>query len=329
MAKSSRQKLKLLYIMKLLMERTDEEHSVTVPEMIEYLESQGISAERKSIYDDIETLRLYGFDIEMHKGRHTGYFIVNRLFELPELKLLVDSVQSAKFITLKKSNSLIKKIESFASKYEAQSLQRQVYVSGRVKTMNESVYYNIDKIHTAINENKQISFKYFEYDTEKEKVYRHDGKRYTLSPLALTCSNENYYLVAYDKDADMVKHYRVDKMETIEKIKALREGLDKLRDVDFASYSKKMFSMFGGEEMQMKMRFANRLAGVVIDRFGKDITMIKDGEESFTVSVPVFESPQFYGWLLSLGEDATLVEPKSAVDNLRGYIAGIAKKYEA
>ena len=314
--------------MKLLMERTDEEHSITVPEMINYLAEQGITAERKSIYDDIETLRLYGIDVEVHKGRHTGYYIANRLFELPELKLLVDSIQSAKFITLKKSNSLIRKIESFASKYEAQSLQRQVYVSGRVKTMNESVYYNIDKIHSAINENRQISFKYFEYDKDKEKVYRHGGIRYTLSPLALTCSNENYYLVAYDDEADMVKHYRVDKMETIEKIKAVREGLEKLQDIDFASYSRRMFSMFGGEEMQVKMRFANRLAGVVIDRFGKDITMLKDGEEHFTVSVPVFESPQFYGWLLSLGEDALLLEPKAAVDNLKGYIAGIAKKYE-
>lgn len=329
MAKSSRQKLKLLYIMKLLTERTDEEHSVTVPEMIAYLAEQGITAERKSIYDDIETLRLYGIDIEMHKGRHTGYYIANRLFELPELKLLVDSVQSAKFITLKKSNSLIRKIESFASKYEAQSLQRQVYVSGRVKTMNESVYYNIDKIHSAINENRQISFKYFEYDRDKEKGYRHDGKRYTLSPLALTCSNENYYLVAYDKDADMVKHYRVDKMETIEKIKAVREGLEKLLDMDFASYSKKMFSMFGGEEMQVKMRFSNKLAGVVIDRFGKDITMLKDGEDNFTVSVSIFESPQFYGWLLSLGEDALLLEPASAVEKMKKYIEGIYKKYEA
>ncbi|MBQ6867606.1 MAG: WYL domain-containing protein [Clostridia bacterium] len=328
MAKSSRQKLKLLYIMKLLTERTDEEHSVTVPEMIEYLAEQGITAERKSVYDDIETLRLYGIDIEMHKGRHTGYYIANRLFELPELKLLVDSVQSAKFITLKKSNSLIKKIESFASKYEAQSLQRQVYVSGRVKTMNESVYYNIDKIHSAISENRQISFKYFEYDRDKEKVYRHNGKRYTLSPLALTCSNENYYLVAYDKDADMVKHYRVDKMETIEKIRAVREGIEKLQEMDFASYSKKMFSMFGGEEMQVKMRFANKLAGVVIDRFGKDIMMLKDGDDNFTVSVPIFESPQFYGWLLSLGEDAILLEPASAVEKMKKYIEGIYKKYE-
>lgn len=314
--------------MKLLTERTDEEHSVTVPEMISYLAEQGITAERKSIYDDIETLRLYGIDIEMHKGRHTGYYIANRLFELPELKLLVDSVQSAKFITLKKSNTLIKKIESFASRYEAQSLQRQVYVSGRVKTMNESVYYNIDKIHTAISENRQISFKYYEYNINKEKIYRHGGKRYTLSPLALICNNENYYLVAYDKAADMVKNYRVDKMETIEKIKAQREGLEKVHDFDFAAYSKKMFSMFGGQEMQVKIRFANRLAGVVIDRFGKDIMMIKDGNDNFTVTVPIFESPQFYGWLLSLGEDATLVEPKAAVDKMKSYIEGICRKYE-
>ena len=327
MARSSRQKLKLLYIMKILMERTDEEHSVSVSEMIEYLAQQGIAAERKSIYDDIETLRLYGLDIEMQKAKHTGYFIANRHFELAELKLLVDSVQSAKFITLKKSNSLIRKIESFASKYEAQSLQRQVYVSGRVKTMNESIYYNIDKIHSAISENKQISFKYFEYDVDKERAYRHYGRRYVLSPLALICSNENYYLVAYDKAADMVKHYRVDKMETIEKIKASREGLTKANDIDFASYSQKMFSMFGGEEVNMKMRFNNKLAGVVIDRFGKDIMMIKDGENHFTVNVSIFESPQFYGWLLSLGEDAVLLEPAASVEKMKKYLGDICKQY--
>ena len=311
------------------MERTDENHCITVPEIIEYLAETGISAERKSVYDDIEMLRLYGFDIEVQKGRHTGYFLANRMFELPELKLLVDSVQSAKFITHRKSNDLIRKIESFASKYEAQSLQRQVYVSGRVKTMNESIYYNVDKIHAAIGENKKIAFKYFEYDRDKNKVYRRDGRKYVLSPLALTCSNDNYYLVAYDGDVDMVKHYRVDKMESIDYVDQVREGMEHIKKLDLANYSKKMFSMFGGEEKTVKLRFKNYLAGVVIDRFGKDVMMLRESAETFTASVTIYESPQFYGWLLSLGEDAQIVAPGESVQKMRDYISGIYRKYEA
>lgn len=327
MAKSSRQKLKLLYIMRLFMERTDENHCVTVPDIIAYLAEAGISAERKSVYDDIEMLRLYGFDIEVQKSRRTGYFLANRTFELPELKMLVDSVQSAKFITHRKSNELIRKIESFASKYEAQSLQRQVYVSGRVKTMNESIYYNVDKIHTAIGENKKISFKYFEYDRDKKKVYRRDGGKYVLSPLALICNNDNYYLVAYDGDAKKLKHYRVDKMENIDYENQEREGIEDMRRFDPAHYASKLFSMFSGEEKTVKLRFQNHLAGVVIDRFGKDVTMLRESPETFTVSVTIYESPQFYGWLLSLGEEAQIIAPKESVEKMRGYIERIFEKY--
>ena len=213
MPKSSNQKLKLIYLMKILLERTDETHSITMPEIIEALAAYDISAERKSLYNDIENLRVYGLDvIGTQEDRTYSYHIGNRQFELAELKLLVDSVQSAKFITAKKSNELIKKIEGLASKYEASQLHRQVFVTGRVKTMNESIYYNVDRIHTAIAENSRITFQYFQWNVDKKMELRHDGALYEVSPWSLSWDDENYYLIAYDGNEGIIKHFRVDKM---------------------------------------------------------------------------------------------------------------------
>ena len=214
MAKSANQKLKLLYLQKYLLEHSDENHPVTVADMIAYLAGHDISAERKSIYDDLEALRQFGLDIIKTSGRSTGYFVGERDFELPELKLLVDSVQSSKFITHKKTLSLIKKIESLASVHDAQLLQRQVYVRGRVKSMNESVYYNVDEISAAINADRSIKFKYFEYSVAKERRFRKNGAIYQVSPFALIWDDENYYLLGWDANAEMFKHYRVDKMNS-------------------------------------------------------------------------------------------------------------------
>lgn len=197
MAKLPNQKLKILYLMKVLLEKTDESHSITMPEIIAELEAYGITAERKSIYNDMECLRQYGLDIIGEQYDRTYYYrIGNRQFELAELKLLVDSVQSAKFLTAKKSNRLIKKIEGLASKYEASQLHRQVYVAERIKTMNESIYYNVDNIHNAIAKNSKITFQYFQWNVKKEMELRKNGALYEVSPWALSWNDENYYLVA-------------------------------------------------------------------------------------------------------------------------------------
>lgn len=197
MAKSTNQKLKLLYLLKMLNEKTDEENTMTINDMIAELNRYGITAERKSIYDDLDALRYYGLDIASRKSKTTDYYVASRLFELPELKLLVDAVQCSKFVTHKKSNELIMKIESLASCRQAQSLQRQVFVSNRVKTINESIYYNVDRLHAAIADNKKVSFKYFDYDIKKEKVFRKNGDKYTVSPYALSWDDENYYLISF------------------------------------------------------------------------------------------------------------------------------------
>ena len=213
MPKNNHQKEKMLVLLEILRTESDETHPLVVPRLIEKLQARGIAAERKSIYDDLDTLRRKGYDIEIHRGK--GYYLGEREFQLAELKLLVDAVQSSRFITAKKSNELIENLERQTSIYGAQTLQRQVFVAGRVKSMNESVYYNIDAIHKAIGENRQITFRYFDYDQNLKKVFRHNGKRYRVSPYALLRSDENYYLTAYDSRAEQIKHYRVDKMESI------------------------------------------------------------------------------------------------------------------
>ncbi len=324
--KQSNQKLKLLYLMKMLLEQTDEEHFLTVPQMISELSKVGISAERKSIYDDLECLQLFGLDICMKKSKTTDYFIGSREFELPELKLLVDVVQSSKFITHKKSMELISKIERLASRENAKKLQRQVYVTNRVKTLNERIYYNVDKIHEAIAENRQITFKYFDIGLNKNKIYRRDGDVYTESPVALTWDDENYYLITYKEKYDNYTHYRVDKMEEIELCEDKRVLADK--PFDLSSYAKKTFQMFGGEETDVSIIFENELIGVVYDRFGTNIPVVKEDDEHFRCSVKVAVSPVFLSWVISFGKRAKIVSPDDVQKKLKALIKEVSNQYK-
>ncbi|MBQ7794491.1 MAG: WYL domain-containing transcriptional regulator [Clostridia bacterium] len=315
MAKSSNQKLKLLYIMQYLLEETDEDNPVTTAQIIDMLSRVGIKAERKSVYENIEDLRQFGLDIETSgQGRASGYYIASREFEMPELKLLVDAVQSSKFITRTKSDRLIKKIEGLAGRYQSEKLQRQVFVSNRIKHDNESIYYNVDEIHTAINTDRKLSFFYFDWTPEKTKCRHRDGKRYVISPWALSWDDENYYMIGYDADADMIKHYRVDKMEKISAEPERREGRERFSEFDMAVYSKKVFGMFGGEEKTVTIRFADEFAGAVIDRFGRDAMIIPGKDGYFTVRVNAFISPLFYSWVFGFGKGAKIVEPPEVVE---------------
>lgn len=225
MPKGTNQKFKLYRLAQIMLERTDEEHYITMPEIMEALKEYDITAERKSIYADLRDLETFGIDVEGEQvGNRYHYHVVNRPFEMPELKLLVDAIQSSKFITARKTNDLIRKLETFVSRYDAMKLQRQVYVSGRIKTMNESIYYTVDEIHNAISENKKICFQYFQWNVKKEMELRHGGAYYRISPWGLSWDDENYYLVGYDSDAQMIKHYRVDKMLNLRMIDERREG---------------------------------------------------------------------------------------------------------
>ncbi len=329
MAKSEKQKQKLLYIEKLLRERTDDEHYITTNEIIEALKSYGISAERKSIYSDIETLEDFGLEIErVQSGNKSGYHLLSKPFELPELKLLVDSVQASKFISEKKSNEMIKKLAALVSRYEAGELQRQVYVHGRVKSTNENIYYSVDTIHDAINSNKKISFKYYEWNLDRQMVERNNGKTYVISPWALTWDDENYYMIGYDSDACSIKHYRVDKMKKAAIFEEAREGKQEFSSFDITTYSKQTFGMFGGEREVVKLECSNNIIGVIIDRFGKDIMAVKSDKNHFTVSVDVIVSQQFLAWVFGLQGSVKILSPSSVVDKLKETAKDILKQYE-
>jgi predicted DNA-binding transcriptional regulator YafY len=328
MAKGNNQKLKIVYLMKIFLEKTDETHSITMPEIISELERYGVSAERKSIYSDIENLRLFGMDIIGEQRERTYYYhLGNRQFELAELKLLVDSVQSAQFITAKKSNELIRKIEGFASKYEASQLQRQVYVSKRIKTMNESIFYNVDIIHRAIGENSQIVFQYFQWDVQGKMVLRRNGAFYQVSPWALSWEENKYYLIAFDGVENKIKHFRVDKMLHIEVKNEKRQGKSIFHQFDMAVYTRKMFDMFDGEEQIVKLECENEFAGVMIDRFGRDISLKPIDETHFTVNVNVSVSRRFLAWIFALGEGVKIVSPETVVEQMRQEAERLTKQY--
>ena len=329
MPRSDKQKLKLMYLIKLFEERTDVSHGLSMTDIIEALSEEGITAERKSIYADISALNEFGYDIvKDNEGKACVYKLVERDFEIAELKLLVDAVQSSKFITESKSNKLIKKIEGLASNNEAKSLHRQVYVANRIKTTNESVYYNVDDIQKAISENHKVSFQYFQWNPNKEKELRHNGMRYEISPWALTWDDENYYMVGYDSKERKIKHYRVDKMLKIEIMAdSKREGKALFKDMDMAVYSKKIFGMFGGVEETVVLECKNGISGVIIDRFGTEVDIIKRAADSFTVRVNVQISPQFLGWVFSLGENIKIISPDSVIKRMRDEIARIQGIY--
>jgi len=299
----------------MLQEKTDEEHGLTMQEIIDELARYDIKAERKSIYDDIEALNYIGMDVEKETaGGRTVYYLASRTFELPELKLLVDAVQSSKFITRKKSESLIRKIEGLASVHEAKKLARNVHVANRIKTMNESIYYTVDEIHSAIYQGKKIRFQYFKWNEKGEKSLRRDGKVYKVSPWALTWDDENYYLVAFDSEAGIIKHYRVDKMVRLSLTDEKREGEDHFRNFDMALYSKKTFGMYSGRDEQVTLRCTNPMADPIIDRFGQDVLMRPvPGEEAFDVTVKVAVSPVFLTWIMNFGGEMKILSPEHVV----------------
>ena len=321
MSRGMNQKFKFTYLMKIMQEKTDDEHSLTMPQIMEELEKYDVTAERKSIYTDFQDMtEKFGVEIIKEQiGRETYYHVGSREFELAEVKLLIDAIQSSKFITQTKSRELITKIKSFVSEHQAKLLQRQVYINDRVKTMNESVYYNVDDIHTAINQNKKIRFKYYKWDINKKLVPRHNGDWFVVSPWALTWDDENYYMVAFDELDHKIKHYRVDKMMHIAIEEEKRAGKEVFQNFDMAEYSKATFGMYQGQKAKVKIQFANYMCGVFIDRFGKDISFrpVDDGHSEVHVDVNV--SPQFFGWIFSLGKDVKVTGPGEVVEQMKEF----------
>lgn len=321
MAKSSTQKLKLLRLYDILLDKTDEEHPMSVNDMIHALSLYGIEAERKSIYSDLEELQNYGLDLIRCGGKkNTRYYVGERKFELAELKLLVDAVESSKFISQSKSRALIRKLSMETSRYEAAKLNRHITVSNR-KSINENVLYNIDAIHTALQNGKMISFQYMEWNTTKRLIVKKGGALYLMSPKTLIWDDENYYLVAWDDEAGMIKHFRVDKMKNIEVL--AQDAVRPAIEIDPADYSSIMFGMYDGRITEVTLRCPAEKIGILIDRFGKEISIRSDGPLHCIVRVQVAVSPQFFGWLCGLGAQFQILSPEETKEQYRAHLRSV------
>ena len=327
MGANSKLKLKPFYIMKILMEQSDEQHPMTVNALIEALGEYGITAERKSIYADIDLLVEFGVDIICIKGRANQYFIGARDFELPELKLLVDAVQSSRFITHKKSEELIEKLEKLTSVHEAKELHQHVVIVDQIKAANENIYYNVDEINKAIQINKQIRFKYFMYNLDKEIEYRRNGDWYYASPYAFTWDDDNYYMIGYYEQYEDISNFRVDRMTSIEIVDADRIFKGDQEDFNVAEYSQKMFRMFSGDTERVKLQFDNTLINVVIDRFGKDVEIKKNEDGTFNIGVDVVVTPTFLSWLFMFGNKVRIVAPIKLKNDMVENIVKILNEY--
>ena len=331
MAKQNGQKLKLLRLLNFLKENTDQEHGVTMDDIISHMEKYNIPAERKSIYADLERLTDAGYGIEKQKKDYTVFYHLLRPkydLTLSELKILVDAVQASRFVSENKSRELISKLSKLTSRFQAKQLQRQVYLSDRVKTINGSSFKNIDKIYAAINRDRMISFTYLQWSTKKELLPRRGNKLYKLSPWSVAWVNDNYYLIAFDSEAKEIKHYRIDKMQNIIILDlSQREGSDYFAGHDMSSYSERHFGMFNGKECHVKLECRNDLVGVIVDRFGKDVPIMKKDDEHFTTTVKIFMSNQFIGWVVGLGDGIKVVGPDEVVEEMKLAVKNLRKLY--
>lgn len=327
MAKMPNQKLKLMYLSRIFSERTDRYHGLTLSEISAALSEYGISAERKSLYDDMEALKLCGMDIRTVRDTHVRYYLAEHAFDIAELRLLIDAVQSSKFLTPQKSNELIRKIESLGSRHEASQLHRQVFSSNRLKTENEEIYGNISAVHRAIVENRKIRCVYFEWNPYKQRLLRKNGDEYILSPWALAWDSEYYYLVAFDTEAGIIKHFRVDKMLKVRLMEEKRDGGDAFADFDMAIYSQQVFGMYGGEAENVRILADNSLAGVVLDRFGTDVTILNHGA-SFEFCAKVMISPTFFAWVLGFGGKMKILSPERVARECASIARDVVARYE-
>lgn len=329
MPKSPNQKLKLIMLSDIFRSETSAEHPLSINELIEKLGNNGIDAERKSVYNDIELLINYGMEIEKTgSSRNTAYYLASGDFEIHELKLLADAVACSKFITEKKSRELIGKLGTLANRYDAGELKRNVIVSDRVKNANEQIYYNIDTIQRAIREKKKIRFLYFDYDKKKNKKYHNDGAQSEVSPYALCWREENYYLVGYYGKYDDVTNFRADKIERVEIVED-EKRVEPPENFNLNEYTKKRFGMFSGEDIRVTLRVHNSLSGVIFDRFGRNITILSDDDEDyFVINQPITASQIFYGWVCQFGGKIEILEPESVRKDFGKYIGTIYKMHK-
>lgn len=334
------QKLRLLYLDKILYEETDDMHSLTRSQINGRFADFGLEIpDRDTFAEDIKQLKAFGRDIICEKlGRENYYHIGEREFELPELKLVVDSVQSSRFLSETRSRKLIDKLEKCVSRYEAEQLNRQVYVKDRIKNENTKSFYAVDIVNEAISKGKKISFKYIDYVAErlperngsvsvkKGKIFRHEQKEYVVSPWNMISNNQNYYMVGFENGKG-IKHFRLDRMVDAA---LLEEPADKeaFKGMKISDYAEKRFDMYDGEEEDVVLRFKDRLFAVLDDRFGRKIDVRPVDDEYLETTVRVCVSNQFLCWILSLGNDIQITGPEKVRNEARMMLAQRSELYK-
>jgi predicted DNA-binding transcriptional regulator YafY len=329
MSKSPNQKLRILYLLKMLMQETDDRHGMTMPEIIDRLDEEGILAERRAVYDDIKLLREFGVDIIARKSRTTDYFIGSRDFEFQELTLLIDAVQSSKFLTEKKSRELIRKLSALVSVHEAASLNHGVHVAGRIKMQNESIYYILNDIQYAISKGYKIAFKYYDYDLDKKRVARRDGKSYLSNPVRLTYADDNYYLITYNNRYDEFVTYRVDRMMNVNILNEPSDRMPAGKKLDLAEFCNKAFGMFSGRDTRVMLAFHASVMNQIVDRFGKDVLVQKTGADTAVIHVPVSVSRTFFGWLTQFSGSVWIESPDELIEEYTSYLEQLIQNYNS
>lgn len=310
---------RILLVLKYLWENTDIEHPATIRDIIEYLSQNGYSVTRKTVTSDINDLISFGVDIDCQRSTQNRYFLDVRVFELAEVKLLVDAVQSSRFITTKKSKQLIEKLSTFVGPHQGEILHRQLYVDTRVKANNEGIYYLVDNIHTAIRERKKVTFQYLEYTQNKEKVLKHNGYTYSFSPFALIWNDDCYYAIGFSDKHSKIAKFRVDRMVGLTITEQVTEK--KPEDFDVSDYFSQVFSMYEGKEQDVILRCDNDLMKHIVDRFGEKVYTAPLDDKHFCAKVTVSLSQTFYGWVFSFGGKMKIASPEEAVNGFNVILA--------
>lgn len=318
------QKIKLLKLMELLRQETDELHPLSTNEICNRLGSMGISCERRTLAKDIALLNEQGFEVMWCKiGKEKGYYIEDRSFSVPELKILIDAVQAANFITDKKTSELIDKISALGGSHQADILKNNIVCFNTRKHSNETIYYSVGYLEEAIQNHKKVLLRYFDLDEHGEKIYRRDGHRYVVEPVALVFYEDNYYLVIYSAKHDGTANYRVDRMDGVEVLDepVSQKALDLRNEV--AGYTERVFKMYGGQPVDIVIEFDDKLIGVVYDKFGENTKMIRTSEHKCVATVRVQISPTFWGWLFQFGKQMRILSPNNLIEEHKNIVLNL------
>ena len=323
---SIRNKQRPFRLLKYLYENTDENHPVSTPELVKIFQAEDAHASRKTVKDDIDVLIGEGFDIVTVRSTQNSFFLANRRFELPEIKLLIDAVSSSRFINREKSTALIEKLTGIVSRAQAEKIRRHLYAADRVKADNHQIYYTVDAITDAIDEGKKICFQYYEYSGDKEKLLRRDGAKYCVSPYALVWDDNHYYMLAFSDDRQIMVNYRVDRMCNTEMTQETAVPMPAGFDMD--EYVQHQFRMFAGEEVEVVLECRNEMMKYIVDQFGEDVETRPASEETFFAKVSVADSPTFYGWVFPFEGKVKIAEPQEIQDKYMAMVKAAAAQMQ-